>query len=324
MLADFAPAAEGNVALVGPRAACTAAFAELTGVTARVVVGLRVSVARNVAIWDAGSVPSGLAKLYLAECDGILVVGGLEELPGLLESLPASVPTALVGPELQRAPENGVASPRRFASGRGWGPDLTDAVAWLSAHRPPRYPDRKLSSLEARFLEWVQGDGSNDEDFLESVDDGTVAPWDHRAHLRVAWLASLSGDPHAGMAIACDRIRRAVEAGAGRSGAEFHATMTYFWVRLVQAALFASPGAGVDFCTFLLLHPMLFHGGLWRSFYSSDRLFSSAAAACVVSPDLAPLPAGHRRTVECGDAEGTLVKKGRRRCTRGASLRDSR
>ena len=43
--------------------------------TARVVLGLRTGVAGDVAVWDAGSVPEPLARLYLAECDGLLVVG---------------------------------------------------------------------------------------------------------------------------------------------------------------------------------------------------------------------------------------------------------
>ena len=45
-------------------------------------------------------------------------------------------------------------------------------------------------------------------------------PWDHRAHLRVAWLSNLCGDPHAGMGLTFERIRTAVAAGAGREGAE--------------------------------------------------------------------------------------------------------
>jgi hypothetical protein len=329
-----------TVALVGARGACTRAFAELTGMTARVVLGVRTGVAGDVAVWDAGSVPEPLARVYLAECNGLLVVG--ENVDGeLLGQLPRVGRLAI----LRGAPPEGP-SPRRkqgtrglrdteqvqlaparqevreFASG-DWDQDLADAMAWVSqpGSRSRGEPNRQLSSVEKRFLEWVEGDRYSDDDFLTAVDDGTVQPWDHRAHLRVAWLANLCGDPHAGMAIACDRIRRAVEAGAGRQGAQFHATMTYFWVRMVQAAVWASQGATADFKTFLLLHPCLFHGGLWRGYYSGARMGSPAAAACVVAPDLAQLPQGTRRIVECGDAEGTLVKKGRRRCTRGAALR---
>lgn len=339
-----------TVALVGARDACTRAFTELTGVTARVVLGLRHGVtSSDVAVWDAGSVPEPLARIYLAECDGLLVLGEhvdgelLGQLPrvGRLAILRGAVPAAAersprrrpgVGPsprstrglrdneQVQLAPVR--QEVREFAEG-AWEQDLADAVAWLShpGSRSRGEPNRQLSGVEQRFLAWVEDDQYSDDDFLSAVDEGTVQPWDHRAHLRVAWLANLCGDPHAGMAIACDRIRRAVEAGAGRQGAQFHATMTYFWVRMVQAAVWASQGATADFRTFLLLHPCLFHGGLWRGYYSAARMGSPAAAACVVAPDLAQLPQGTRRIVECGDAEGTLVKKGRRRCTRGAALR---
>lgn len=200
---------------------------------------------------------------------------------------------------------------REFGEG-AWEQDLADAVAWLTqpgSCRSRGEPNRQLSGLEQRFLDWVEGDRYSDDDFLSAVDAGTVQPWDHRAHLRVAWLANLCGDPHAGMAIACDRIRRAVEAGAGRKNAQFHATMTYFWVRMVQAAVWASQGATADFRTFLLMHPCLFNGGLWRSYYSAARMGSPAAAACVVAPDLAQLPQGSRRIVECGDARARSSRR---------------
>merc|ERR1719498_1791655 len=184
------------------------------------------------------------------------------------------------------------------------------------------------TSVEASFLEWVDRNDASDADFLAAVDALKWAPWDHRAHLRIAYLSSLSGTRE-GMSLSVERIRAVCEHGkVTRPGAQFHATMTYAWVSLVQAGLFGpTPEAKrSSFAAFLLLHPALYNGGIWRAYYSAPRMASPAAVSFVVKPDLKPfsVPGKNSWRVRCGEAEGALERRGRRFRVRGGRVRFER
>merc|ERR1719375_2071136 len=187
-------------------------------------------------------------------------------------------------------------------------------------------PQNQGTSVEKNFLAWVDREDVSDEEFLRKVDTAKEwAPWDHRAHLRIAYLSSLGGTRE-GMALSAERIRAVVEEGrVSRPGAQFHATMTYAWVSLVQAGLFGpTPDAKrSSFGAFLLLHPALYNGGIWRAYYSAPRMASPAAAAFVVEPDLSPFPVPGKNSwrVRCGEAEGALERRGRRFRVRGSRVR---
>jgi GNAT superfamily N-acetyltransferase len=114
------------------------------------------------------------------------------------------------------------------------------------------------------------------------------AQWTHAAHLRIAWLHL---DRHE-----LDEAHLRMRAGIIRLNAAhglvespergYHETLTRVWLVLVRAA--RGRAVGPD-STSLLVDP-----GLTRTaplaYYSRERLFSPAARATFVPPDLAELP----------------------------------
>jgi hypothetical protein len=143
--------------------------------------------------------------------------------------------------------------------------------------------------------------------------DRSGEPWDHLAHLRVAW-SELSRRP---FHQAIPRVRARAAAGAA------HATLELAWARLVGAALASdlegaargeAGGPGDDFDAFLTTHPELRDPDRVLRHYSPERLGQARARREFVLPDRLPLPAitpGPRRPAP---GEGPQVGK---RCDRG-------
>jgi hypothetical protein len=109
----------------------------------------------------------------------------------------------------------------------------------------------------------------------------------HREHLRFAHHCLLrDGWPFA-LDTVCEQIARFAR-HHGQAG-KFHLTMTQCWVRLLAGALAGEPRA----CSFEQLvtrHPQLLDKSVPLRYYSRERLFSDAARARWVEPDLHELP----------------------------------
>jgi hypothetical protein len=115
-----------------------------------------------------------------------------------------------------------------------------------------------------------------------------AAEWTHLAHVRVAWLHLARyelDDAHLRMRAGIIRLN-AVHGLVELPTRGYHETITRVWLVLIAAA--RREAAGRDSLDFLAAH------GLARDtplrFYSRERLFSVAARACFVAPDLAELP----------------------------------
>ncbi len=109
------------------------------------------------------------------------------------------------------------------------------------------------------------------------------AQFDHVAHVRVAWVylrESRSVDE--ALARMRDAIRR-FAASAGVPG-KYHETITILWMRLLAEVRDA--GASGELSAVLRAHPALADKGLPLQYYSRERLFSDAARAAWVEPDL--------------------------------------
>ena len=132
---------------------------------------------------------------------------------------------------------------------------------------------------------------SLDDDALWSAfHDRTLdhAQWTHAAHLRVAWmhLARYELDEaHLRMRVGIIRLNAAHQLVETEMRG-YHETLTRVWLVLVRAARRRTPAT--DSASFLEAH------GLDRDaplrFYSRERLFSVAARALYLPPDLAELP----------------------------------
>jgi hypothetical protein len=130
----------------------------------------------------------------------------------------------------------------------------------------------------------------HDDDLWRAFHDGTLpaAQWTHTAHLRIAWLHLARHDldeAHLRMRVGIIRLN-AAHGLVETAQRGYHETLTRVWLVVVAAARRRAPGPD---STALLDRP-----GLDReaplAHYSRERLFSVAARARFVPPDLTELP----------------------------------
>ena len=124
-----------------------------------------------------------------------------------------------------------------------------------------------------------------DEAFARAFEAGAITPpqFDHRAHVRVAWVylqETGSRDE------ALDRMRDAIRRFAAAAGApqKYHETITILWMRLLDEVRAA--GASGELSDVLRDHPDLADKDLPFQYYSRELLFSDEARAGWVEPDL--------------------------------------
>jgi hypothetical protein len=146
-----------------------------------------------------------------------------------------------------------------------------------------------------------------DDEFLAAFETCTLPPadWTHAAHVRLAWLR-LTRAP---FPAALDQVRagiRRYNASVGSAG--YHETITVAFVRLIHVGL--SDGRE-SFAAFCRRRPDLLDRTLAALFdyYSRGTLFSDAARADFVEPDVMPLPdpldPGGRPCASCSAAAGS-------------------
>ncbi len=115
--------------------------------------------------------------------------------------------------------------------------------------------------------------------------------WTHAAHLRIAWLflrRHAVDEAHFMMRAGIIKLNAAhgLVESATRG---YHETLTVVWLALVGAAARQTPALD-DSRAFLAAQAALVGKDAPLRYYSRERLFSVAARARFVAPDLAPLP----------------------------------
>ena len=128
-----------------------------------------------------------------------------------------------------------------------------------------------------------------DEAFARAFENGSITPaqFDHAAHVRVAWVyLQEAGSMDAALSRMRAGIRRfAVAAGVPE---KYHETITVLWMRLLAEVRAA--GASGELSEVLRAHPALADKDLPLQYYSRELLFSDAARAAWVEPDLRAAP----------------------------------
>ena len=170
------------------------------------------------------------------------------------------------------------------ASGGGGDDGGAEAAA---VKEPPTAEEEAAAKHEQLMVEWLSREDEPDDEFLAKLDDYTLDTWDHRTHLRIAFVLLGRHGRREGLPKIFSAIKAFIEHSprTQRSrGTTFHETMTYFWVHMVHMSMEtmdpnlkngASGAAGGDggsaggvegdltpFKTFLLLNPIL-SNGLW-------------------------------------------------------------
>ena len=134
---------------------------------------------------------------------------------------------------------------------------------------------------------------SSDREFRAAFEAGAYAPADfsHRAHVRLAYVYLAGSD----VDTALECYRRALQgflAHHGISAAKYHETLTRAWILAVHHFMHRSPGApSAD--DFIERNPLLLDSKIMLTHYSAGLLFSDAARAGFVEPDLDPIPQHH-------------------------------
>jgi hypothetical protein len=129
----------------------------------------------------------------------------------------------------------------------------------------------------------------DDAAFLDAFESGALpnSAFHHRDHLRLSWLYLRRDGPEVGTQRIIDGIRHF--ATAHGAAERFHVTLTEFWIRFVQHLIEAFPG--VDrFDGLLARFPPALDKTIVNRHYTGAVLWSTAARAQFVSPDLRPLP----------------------------------
>lgn len=178
------------------------------------------------------------------------------------------------------------------------GDGLKEAVDWMCrysgkfkngeavVHKPPEIPDEK-PLLE----KWLEIEDEGDEEFLEKLIQFKLESWDHRTHLRIAWLYLNKYGRREGMKLIFSGISNFIRNSERTRKTTFHETMTYFWVHMVHYAIVATYNPTKDFKGFLFSNPQLSDGGLFLEYYSKEVMLRDRLARTqVVLPDKKPLP----------------------------------
>jgi hypothetical protein len=124
-----------------------------------------------------------------------------------------------------------------------------------------------------------------DCDFVEAVESCTLPPdaFDHRGHVRLAWLY-LRAQP---LLLALPRFIDTLKRYASSLGAtgKYHETITYAFLLLIHERIARHPAANT-FDEFATANPDLF-GPILQRYYRPETLASELARSIFVMPDKA-------------------------------------
>ncbi len=131
---------------------------------------------------------------------------------------------------------------------------------------------------------------SADREFRRAFEAGAFAPADfsHRQHVRLAYVYLVDSDVN----LALDRMRAALVCFLSHHGipaTKYHETLTRAWILAVHHFMRRSPEAS-SADDFIDRNPMLLDSKIMLTHYSAGLLFSDAARAGFVEPDLDPIP----------------------------------
>lgn len=131
---------------------------------------------------------------------------------------------------------------------------------------------------------------AQDHAFRSDFEAGRVTPsqFDHRAHVRLAYVYLTEGDVDA----AANAMRNALLAFLERhrvDAAKYHETLTWSWILAVRHFMERTPAApSAD--AFIAANPVLLDSRIMLTHYSASLLFSPEARAQFVEPDLEAIP----------------------------------
>jgi hypothetical protein len=130
---------------------------------------------------------------------------------------------------------------------------------------------------------------SDDRRFRDEFEACRLAPerFDHRAHVRLAYIYLAEHDDEAAVARMREALQRFIRY-QGIDAAKYHETLTRAWVLAVRHFMRRTPVTS-SAEAFIAASPALLDRGVMMSHYSRDVLFSDDARGRFVAPDLEPI-----------------------------------
>ena len=130
----------------------------------------------------------------------------------------------------------------------------------------------------------------SDREFRAAFEAGAYAPanFSHRAHVHLAYVYLAESD----VDLALERMRAALVSFLSHHdipASKYHATLTRAWILAVHHFMHRSPEAS-SADDFMARNPVLLDSKIMLTHYSADLLFSDAARAGFVEPNLDPIP----------------------------------
>lgn len=130
----------------------------------------------------------------------------------------------------------------------------------------------------------------DDRRFIADLETGHLTPaqFDHRAHVRAAYVYLAGADADA----AVERMRHTLLAFLQQHGlpaSKYHATITKAWILAVRHFMERTPVCG-SADDFIQSNPELLDSRIMLTHYSAELLFSEDARGEFIGPDQSPIP----------------------------------
>jgi hypothetical protein len=130
----------------------------------------------------------------------------------------------------------------------------------------------------------------DDQKFKESFEscEFPVSEFDHRAHLRLAYVYLIGQDTNASSCSMRESLYRFLQHN-GIDPTKYHETLTKAWILAVHH--FMNKTACSDSAdSFIDQNPMMLDTSIMMTHYSAELLFSDEARKSFVEPDRDPIP----------------------------------
>jgi len=102
----------------------------------------------------------------------------------------------------------------------------------------PAPPVQSFEEKQAQLLNtWLQVQDEPDEEFLDKLQTYALDSWDHRTHLRIAWINLTKFGRKDGMKRTFEGIKNFISFSGKAIKTAFHETLTYYCTHLSPLCL---------------------------------------------------------------------------------------
>jgi hypothetical protein len=132
-------------------------------------------------------------------------------------------------------------------------------------------------------------DNYSDEEIIEKIENYQLDIWDHKTHLRLAYIIIITEGRRDGVLKIMEMIENYIKNSKNTNGKTFHLTMTYFWIHMVHLGIVLN--SDINFSQLLEKCPWLMNRGLYKYFYSDEVMLKDENSRKVFTlPDKNPFP----------------------------------